>query len=63
MWEDWESESGYRGNRYKVNRYEESRYTGGGRSKKRGKRRRRRKEAAGLKNAEKGEGGGEGTEF
>ena len=47
MWEDWESESRYRGNRYKVNRYEESRYTG----------------AAGLKNAEKGEGGGEGTEF
>ena len=35
MWEEWESESRYRGNRYKVNRYEESRYTGGGRSGKR----------------------------
>ena len=43
MWEEWESESRYRGNRYKVNRYEESRYTGGGRSGKRGKNRKRRR--------------------
>ena len=49
MWEEWESESRYRGNRYKVNIYDESRYTGGGRSGKRGKNRKRRRKHRILK--------------
>ena len=49
MWEEWESESRYRGNRYKVNRYEESRYAGGSRSGKRGRKRRRRRRHGILK--------------
>ena len=48
MREDWESESGYRGSRYKgdgykVNKYGKSRYTGGSRSVKCGRKKRRRR--------------------